>query len=336
MEKLTSAPDELYERYFINEKPTVLFINYNGSPVRCSVFGKISGNANQNVILEGPGWLGARDVDLYLSARYMRAFTADSTGEPAAVVIPAVPGIDGPAMVRRVNGSRRKEAAISEVTMADILDVITEELGIITLTDLGISQGGKYSTIFAANHPEKVKALILLGMPSNPSHINDFERYVGQLASSKLIAPITEMFFASIFKAVAKRTKDNELIPADILADIMESIPDAHSKSVVRLLWDLMNHNVVPYFGDVKCPIALADGSSGSLLIHEATKALLELIPENQRIGLREYPNEGHGVIINNPRAVASLVADISINPYIKIDVNGNHIGTLPQPALRV
>ena len=154
------------------------------------------------------------------------------------------------------------------------------------ITVLGNSLGGHVALIYALNHPEKLKAMVLAG--SSGLYENAFGGSFPRRESYDFIREKVEYTFYS------PKTATKELVD-----DVYESVNNRHK--IVRLLAmakSAIRHNMAKDLHKIKLPVALIWGKDDKITPPEVAVEFSQLLPDAELTWVDEC---GHAPMMEQP-----------------------------------
>ena len=232
---------------------------------------------------EWPG-SGPNLIFLHPSSGYgcMWEWTAESLGDQFYVFAPD----------QRGHGQTDKpDGDYSAEEYAEDLLLFMETVGIDRAVIAGQSLGGRVGQVFAAEHPEKIIALGLVGGPHLSNFFPTTEAVKSVLASAQRTLTVPTDF-ASAEAALeflrSSRPRDSEKALRHRIEHNYVGLPGggvALRCDNVRVALGLahMADNLRPYAAKVQCPVAILRGSSGAELTRAQAESVINFWP-NARI----------------------------------------------------
>lgn len=161
------------------------------------------------------------------------------------------------------------------------------------VTVLGNSLGGHVGLIYALNHPEKLKAMVLAG--SSGLYENAFGGSFPRRESYDFIREKVEYTFYS------PKTATKELVD-----DVYESVNNRHK--IIRLLAmakSAIRHNMAKDLHKIKMPVALIWGKNDKITPPEVAVEFSQLLPDAELTWVDEC---GHAPMMEQPQEFNRLL----------------------------
>ena len=165
------------------------------------------------------------------------------------------------------------------------LEAVVDHLGLTRFTILGIVVGGPVALAFAAQHPERVSRLALMGSPVRTADILDRHR-ISQLAP--LIQTDWEMFLENLSAVNVGYGSEEATLTAKLLAASVE--PETFIKWSAAIARD----DVTSLLGDIRCPTLILHYSGVHYLTQDMARELTSAIQDSRLVILEGHPGEGH------------------------------------------
>jgi pimeloyl-ACP methyl ester carboxylesterase len=207
-----------------------------------------------------------------------------------------------------LSGSISDEQA-ANLQATDIPEQLLEQLGVKSVTAVGVSSGGTLVSYLAAKRPDLVKRLIVSNAPSDPvddSHMNRTPAYIAAEKEAKDTNFENENFwkqFLTFFSGVP-----NRMTPRIIARyyDYNRRVPENHPISLVGLV---ANHaKATEQMGKVTQPTLLVWGARDPLLIPPTADILAGYLNHTQLSKIM-LPDVGHYPPLEAPERFAQIIA---------------------------
>ena len=158
-------------------------------------------------------------------------------------------------------------------------------------TLLGSSFGSLVSLVFALEHPERVKALVLVSPVATVRRIRRF-----MLALSTLVrAP---MPFTYLFAPAVARVLGGAELPAEGRAEIVREARRLSPLEMLRRLQDVLGADYLGALERVRCPTLVVHGARDPLVPLAAARAVARRIPHAE---LAVLPRASHLPYMSHP-----------------------------------
>jgi pimeloyl-ACP methyl ester carboxylesterase len=214
------------------------------------------------------------------------------------------------------------EAGYDHVSMVRDVEAATEALGFERFVLLGHSMGGRVALRFAGQQPERMAGLILIdtGPDLDLRGVTRIRLESGQQALTFESTAEYEELLARLYPAARPQTLarlattglrrlpdgryERKLDPA--LPRQHESVsPEdwrAWANAETKALWEALAH--------IPCPTLIVRGAASDVLSPETAERMAETAP---RATLVEIERASHSVMLDNPEALQSAVADFAL-----------------------
>jgi esterase len=200
-------------------------------------------------------------------------------------------------------------------TQAADLAALTDALGLSGFVLAGMSMGGINSITFAARHPQKVRALIIVDVSpeiqvQGVENIRSFIQAPDELDSF-------EAFVERAHQFNPRRTLDNI---RSRLSHNLKQLPngkwtwkyDKALRAGERSFQASALHNLWDDVHAIRCPTLIIKGGESDILSSESAAKLQQAIPGSR---LTVVPGAGHSVMGDNPEAFVAAVRDFLRGP---------------------
>ena len=194
-------------------------------------------------------------------------------------------------------------AAPSGYCFTDYISDIESLADHLDLTDMiivGHSAGGRYAWSYAVEHPDRVRALVIVDIdpdPYNPQTASDLRASVAEPESWP-----TQDEFLSYLKTRRVHTSEDALrkqIPA-----ISRRTPEGSYvwKADIRIVTEYERPDLWDSWSRITCPVLLVRGRQSTLLTHETAVKMRASLPSSQ-MRLAELEGGGHWFYQDFPEA---------------------------------
>ncbi len=167
-----------------------------------------------------------------------------------------------------------------------LLDVeaVVDRLGLTRFTLLGINVGGPLAVVFAAQNPERVSGLVLLGSPVRTAELLDRHR-ISKLAP--LIQTDWEMFLENLAAVNVGYGREDATRTAKLLAASVEP------ETLIKWSAAIARDDVTSLLGDVRCPTLVLHYTGVHYLTLDMARELTSDIQDSRLVVLEGYHGEG-------------------------------------------
>ena len=174
------------------------------------------------------------------------------------------------------------------------LEAVVDHLGLTRFTLLGINVGGPLAVLFAAQNPEHVSGLVLLGSPVRTAELLDRHR-ISKLAP--LIQTDWEMFLENLAAVNVGYGREDATRSAKLLAASVER------ETFIKWSVAIARDDVTGLLGDVRCPTLVLHYTGVHYLTLEMARELTSAIRDSRLVVLEGHYGEGH-------RQTAEVISD--------------------------
>jgi pimeloyl-ACP methyl ester carboxylesterase len=175
-----------------------------------------------------------------------------------------------------------------------------DELGVQRATIVGSSMGSMVAQLLAAEHPDRVSAIVLAG--STAMAPVDREHWLFG-AVTDLDQPANhEPDFLSEWSPSASPTPVDPIFVQHFDREMVE-VPPHVWRSVIR---ELSSFPVGRHAADVHCPALLLSGGKDPLFGPEHHASLIRAYPQAQAI---VFPELGHNLVVETPHEIGPIIA---------------------------
>ena len=180
------------------------------------------------------------------------------------------------------------------------LEALADHLDLTDMIVVGHSAGGRYAWSYAVEHPDRVRALVIVDIdpdPYNPQTASDLRASVAEPASWP-----TQDDFLAYLKTRRVHTPEDALrkqVPA-----ISARTPDGNYvwKADIRIVTEYERPDLWESWGRISCPVLLVRGRQSTLLTHETAVKMRAALPSSQ-MRLAELEGGGHWFYQDFPEA---------------------------------
>lgn len=200
------------------------------------------------------------------------------------------------------SGAYRFEDLVSDVGAT--VDYLSATRGR-DLVLVGHSAGGRYAWAYAIEHPEVVRALVIVDIdpdPINPQTQRDFAAFDAEPFVWDSLDPVNEKLRnRPMFATDDMVRRQAEAITRDHPAGglVWKSDPLVMDEYERPDLWSSWSR--------IKCPTLIVRGRKSTLLTHETAVKMREALPKNQ-VRLTELENAAHWLYQDTPEAFEATV----------------------------
>ena len=200
------------------------------------------------------------------------------------------------------SGAYRFEDLVSDVGAT--VDYLSATRGR-DLVLVGHSAGGRYAWAYAIEHPEVVRALVIVDIdpdPINPQTQRDFAAFDAEPFVWDSLDPVIEKLRnRPMFATDDMVRRQAEAITRDHPAGglVWKSDPLVMDEYERPDLWSSWSR--------IKCPTLIVRGRKSTLLTHETAVKMREALPKNQ-VRLTELENAAHWLYQDTPEAFEATV----------------------------
>ncbi len=200
------------------------------------------------------------------------------------------------------SGAYRFEDLVSDVGAT--VDYLSATRGR-DLVLVGHSAGGRYAWAYAIEHPEVVRALVIVDIdpdPINPQTQRDFATFDAEPFVWDSLDPVIEKLRnRPMFATDDMVRRQAEAITRDHPAGglVWKSDPLVMDEYERPDLWSSWSR--------IKCPTLIVRGRKSTLLTHETAVKMREALPKNQ-VRLTELENAAHWLYQDTPEAFEATV----------------------------
>ncbi|MDP6072889.1 MAG: alpha/beta hydrolase [SAR202 cluster bacterium] len=200
------------------------------------------------------------------------------------------------------SGAYRFEDLVSDVGAT--VDYLSATRGR-DLVLVGHSAGGRYAWAYAIEHPEVVRALVIVDIdpdPINPQTQRDFATFDAEPFVWDSLDPVIE-----------KLRNRPMLATDDMVRRQAEAITRDHPagglvwKSDPLVMDEYERPDLWSSWSRIKCPTLIVRGRKSTLLTHETAVKMREALPKNQ-VRLTELENAAHWLYQDTPEAFEATV----------------------------
>ncbi len=200
------------------------------------------------------------------------------------------------------SGAYRFEDLVSDVGAT--VDYLSATRGR-DLVLVGHSAGGRYAWAYAIEHPEVVRALVIVDIdpdPINPQTQRDFAAFDAEPFVWDSLDPVIE-----------KLCNRPMLATDDMVRRQAEAITRDHPagglvwKSDPLVMDEYERPDLWSSWSRIKCPTLIVRGRKSTLLTHETAVKMREALPKNQ-VRLTELENAAHWLYQDTPEAFEATV----------------------------
>ena len=173
------------------------------------------------------------------------------------------------------------------------------------LVMVGHSAGGRYAWAYAVEHPEAVRALIIIDIdpdPINPQTQRDFEAFHSEPLVWDSMDPVIEKLRnRPMFAAEAMLRRQAQAITRDH--------PDGGVvwKSDPLVMAEYERPDLWASWSKIQCPTLIVRGRRSTLLTHETAVKMREALPKHQ-VRLAELEDAAHWLYQDTPAAFEATV----------------------------
>ena len=173
------------------------------------------------------------------------------------------------------------------------------------LVMVGHSAGGRYAWAYAVEHPEAVRALIIIDIdpdPINPQTQRDFEAFHSEPLVWDSMDPVIEKLRnRPMFAAEAMLRRQAQAITRDH--------PDGGVvwKSDPLVMAEYERPDLWASWSKIQCPTLIVRGRRSTLLTHETAVKMREALPKHQ-VRLAELEDAAHWLYQDTPAAFEAIV----------------------------
>jgi len=197
------------------------------------------------------------------------------------------------ALDQRGYGQSDKPGSYQLTEMVEDIYAFSQELGIERFTYVGYSMGGKIGMKFALDHPDVLKALVLVCPSAAFALPPDQQLAMKEAVKSIILSP--EMMRGAIEQGVGKKLSEeflNELIKDTIMAD-----PTAMHESMDMIV----STDLMPQLGDIRAPTLVVAGAKDmssplDVVVRPTVNAIkgsrLEVFEDSSHFLLEESPQK--------------------------------------------
>ena len=180
------------------------------------------------------------------------------------------------------------------------IEALAEHLALRDMIIVGHSAGGRYAWSYAVEHPERVRALVIVDIdpdPQNPQTARDFQAIAAEPESWP-----TEDDFLTYLDTRRVHTPEEALkkqVPA-----ITTRTPEGSYvwKADIRIVTEYERPDLWDSWGRISCPVLLVRGRQSALLTHETAVKMRASLPSSQ-MRLAELEGGGHWFYQDFPEA---------------------------------
>ncbi len=174
------------------------------------------------------------------------------------------------------------------------LEAVVDHLGLTGFTLLGINVAGPLAVVFAAQNPERVSGLVLLGSAVRVADI------IGRHRISKLVPLIRtdwQMYLENLAAVNAGYGREEATRQAKLIAASVE--PETFIKWSLAIARD----DVTSLLGDVRCPTLVLHYAGVHYLTQDMARELTSAIQDSRLVVLEGHYGEG-------PRQTAEVISE--------------------------
>jgi class 3 adenylate cyclase len=165
------------------------------------------------------------------------------------------------------------------------LEAVVDHLGLTRFTLLGINVGGPLAVLFAAQNPERVSGLVLLGSPVRTAELLDRHR-ISKLAP--LIQTDWEMFLENLAAVNVGYGREDATRTAKLLAASVER------ETFTKWSTEIAGDDVTSLLEDVRCPTLVLHYTGVHYLTQDMARELTSAIQDSRLVILEGHYGEGH------------------------------------------
>lgn len=174
---------------------------------------------------------------------------------------------------------------------------------------VGFSVGGMWATQLALNHPELVKALVLMdtfvGEEGNAqkSYYNELlaEIDTKEQFSDELVQALCQIFFSS-------HTLNSNPSLVQSFKSYLKQIPHERLAGIIEMGYTIFNRgSLLGQLKQLQIPVLVACGQEDKPRPLSESRQMLEYIPKAEFV---EIPNAGHVATLEQPELVSDILED--------------------------
>lgn len=189
-------------------------------------------------------------------------------------------------------------------------------LGEVTL--MGLSMGGLVSFVFAAEHPERVRRLVILDIGPEIAPAGA-QNVAASLAANDVFGSVGE----AVAQARAANPRPTDEALRHRVSHSLRALPDGTFtfkmdkalRSQRGAIFDRTPEQLWEAWRSVRCPVLLIRGADSEVLAAETAQRMLT---ENPHASFASVPDCGHSITLDNPQGLL-----VALEPWLAAEKTG-------------